>query len=63
MIRYVFTGVAGAIVGAGIIVVLVLVFNPIPSSLVCSVNAERTVVDCTDENGKPVNIPHTVRIR
>ncbi len=63
MIRYVVISVVSAIAGAGIVVALFIVFNPIPSSLVCSVNGERTVVDCTDEDGKQLNIPHTVRIR
>jgi hypothetical protein len=49
MIRYVLTGIAGAVVGAGIVVVLFIVANPIPSPLVCSISPQRRVVDCVDE--------------
>ena len=63
MARYIITGVVSAIVGAGIVVVLFIIANPIPKSLVCSITAERRVVDCVDGNGKHVNIPHSVQIR
>lgn len=63
MVRYIITGFIGALVGAGLLVLLFFVTNPIPSSLVCSIGKDRKITDCVDQNGKKVKPPHSVRIR
>jgi hypothetical protein len=62
MMRYVLTGVVGVLVGVALAAGLFVVANPIPSSLVCSVQDD-VVTDCTTEDGDEVDIPHTVHIR
>lgn len=61
--RYIITGVIGAVVGAGILVLLFVVANPIPSSLTCSLSGENKLVDCVDQDGKEITSPHDVTIR
>jgi hypothetical protein len=56
--------VVGALLGIGVSLAAVgLLPFAVGGTLVCSVNNDGTVTNCTNESGQPVKVPHHIRIK